>query len=90
MSFIAIGPDQALAPAGELATNRPDGSRAYRCEISCVDWYGNSRPIFTGGRIFALMGTDLVEGSLESGRIGEVERLDLTGEEGSSGKRLAP
>jgi hypothetical protein len=39
--------------------------------------------------IFALMGTDLVEGSMESGRIGEVGRLDLTGEEGSSGKRQA-
>ena len=90
LSFIAIGPDKALAPAGELATNRPDGPRSYRCEVSCVDWYGNSRPIFTGGRIFALMGTDLVEGSLQSGRIGEVGRLDLTGEESSSGKRLAP
>ena len=35
------------------------------------------------------MGTDLVEGRMASGRIGEVGRLDLTGEEGSSGKRQA-
>ena len=89
LSFVAIGPDKALAPAGELGLVRPDGPRAYRCEVSCVDWYGNSRPIFTGGRIFALMGTDLVEGRMASGRIGEVGRLDLTGEEGSSGKRQA-
>jgi hypothetical protein len=89
LSFIAIGPDKSLAPAGELGTVRADGPRSYRCEVSCVDWYGNSRPIFTGGRIFALMGTDLVEGRMASGRIGEVGRLDLTGEEESSGKRQA-
>jgi hypothetical protein len=43
-----------------------------------VDWYGNSRAIFTGGRIFALMGTELVEGRMAAGRIGELGRLDLT------------
>src|SRR5690606_22567283 len=25
------------------------------CEVSCVDWYGNARPIFYQGRIFALL-----------------------------------
>jgi hypothetical protein len=47
--------------------------------VSCIDWYGNSRPIFTGGRIFALLGTELVEGRIERGRIAELARLDLTG-----------
>ena len=73
-----MAPNKTLAPAGELSP----GSRAqsgYRCEVSCVDWYGNSRPIFTGGRIFALMGTDLVEGRLAGGRMSEAGRLDLTG-----------
>jgi hypothetical protein len=35
------------------------------CRASCVDWYGNSRPIFIGQRVFALMGYELVEGRIE-------------------------
>lgn len=31
------------------------------CETSCVDWYGNTRPIFLGDRAFALMGSELAE-----------------------------
>jgi Beta propeller domain len=82
LSFIAVAPDKTLSHAGQLAPRRragPSRRGGYLCEVSCVDWYGNSRPIFTGGRIFALMGTDLVEGRMGSGRIGEVGRLDLTG-----------
>ena len=54
-----------------------DAIPGYSCEVSCVDWYGNSRPIFTGGRIFALSATELIEGRLEGGRIVEVQRLDF-------------
>lgn len=79
LSFIAVGADKSLSSAGELAPGPRDGSPGYRCRVSCVDWYGNSRPIFTGGRVFALMGTDLVEGRLANGRIAELARLDLTG-----------
>ena len=35
-----------------------------RCVASCADWYGNARPIFLRGRIFALLGYELVEGRL--------------------------
>jgi hypothetical protein len=45
--------------ASRLTTNH-DG-----CRASCVDWYGNARPIFAKGRILALMGYDLVEGRVE-------------------------
>jgi hypothetical protein len=79
LSFILVSPAKSLTPAGELAP-RQRAASGYACEASCVDWYGNSRPIFTGGRIFALMGTDLVEGQLARGRIGEIGRLDLTGQ----------
>ena len=84
LSFIAVAPNR-LTPAGELSPARRDASD-YRCEVSCIDWYGNSRPIFTGGRVFALMGTDLVEGTLERGRIAELARLDLTGPVGAGAK----
>ena len=32
-----------------------------QCVVSCVDWYGNARPIFYRGRVFALLGYELVE-----------------------------
>ncbi|HLL85164.1 MAG TPA: beta-propeller domain-containing protein, partial [Longimicrobium sp.] len=45
------------------------------CRASCVDWYGNARPLFLRGRIFALMGYELVEGAEDDGRIREVRRV---------------
>ena len=52
----------------------------YRCEVSCVDWYGNARPIFIERGVYALMGTELVEvRALEEG-MEVLQRLDLTGE----------
>ena len=78
LSFVAVSPAKALAAAGELGLRAQKPAQGYACEVSCVDWYGNSRPIFTGGRIFALMGTELVEGAMTGGRISEVARVDLT------------
>ena len=66
-----------LGNAGELAT-RASGDIDDNCHASCVDWYGNARPIFLGSRIFALMGYELVEGRMTGGRIGEVRRVDFT------------
>ncbi|KFN43951.1 hypothetical protein N789_08355 [Arenimonas oryziterrae DSM 21050 = YC6267] len=47
------------------------------CQASCVDWYGNARPIFAGERVYALMGYELVEGALRDGRITERRRIDF-------------
>jgi len=47
------------------------------CVASCVDWYGNSRPIFLGDRIIALMGYELVEGIIENNEIKEVNRVNF-------------
>lgn len=41
------------------------------CRASCVDWYGNSRPLFIGKRVIALMGYELVEGAVEGAVEGE-------------------
>lgn len=70
--------NQALAwmPLGELAA-RPD-VRDDACKASCVDWYGNARPIFIGDRVFALMGYELVEGRIADGRIAERRRVDFS------------
>lgn len=47
------------------------------CRASCVDWYGNARPLFLRGRVLALLGYELVEGAVEGGRIREVRRASF-------------
>ncbi|WP_425228191.1 beta-propeller domain-containing protein [Sphingomonas sp.] len=75
-----------LTSTGQLDAHAAD-ARDDGCQASCVDWYGNARPIFLGGRIFALMGYELVEGRMQGGRIGEVARLDYApGPERGGGK----
>ena len=49
-----------LAPVGSLAA-RPGGSKVDGCHVSCINWYGKTRPIFPGNRVIALMGFELVE-----------------------------
>lgn len=48
------------------------------CRASCVDWYGNSRPIFLGSRVFALMGYEIVEGEVAGNRLAEVRRVSFS------------
>lgn len=60
---------------GEL-TAQPN-VRDDQCVASCVDWYGNARPIFIGQRVFALMGYELIEGQIEGDVIRERRRLDF-------------
>jgi hypothetical protein len=40
-----------------------------------VDWYGNARPLFLRGRIFALLGYEIVEGRLDGATIREARRI---------------
>jgi hypothetical protein len=78
LSFLTINPSGLLNSAGTLTANANARHPSYVCEVSCVDWYGNSRAIFTGGRIFALSGTELVEGDYANGQVGETRRLNLS------------
>ena len=48
-----------------------------RCVASCADWYGNARPIFWQGRTFALLGYEVVEGTVANGRVRERRRVDV-------------
>ena len=68
--------NRKLKPAGELAA-RTENARDDGCVASCVDWYGNARPIFMGGRVFALMGYEIVEGEMSDGRIREQRRISF-------------
>jgi len=68
--------NRSLSRAGELAA-RTANARDDNCVASCVDWYGNARPIFMGNRIFALMGYEIVEGDMSDGRIREARRVSF-------------
>jgi len=65
--------DGAFSALGQLQA-RPGSTRDDACKASCVDWYGNARPIFLGERVFALLGYELVEGRLA--RAPRHERID--------------
>lgn len=74
-----------FTPAGELVA-QAERARDDGCQASCVDWYGNARPIFLGDRTFALMGYELVEGRIRNGRIEEVARMDFAPSMSSRGR----
>ena len=63
----------------ELGDLEADGGNSSddACVASCVDWYGNARPVFVRGRILALLGYELVEGRIEDTRIREVRRVSF-------------
>lgn len=60
---------------GELGS-QPDKASNDQCRASCVDWYGNARPLFLRGRVFALLGYEIVEGRLDDGRMKELRRVN--------------
>ena len=64
-----------FAELGELSA-QPEKAVDDGCRASCVDWYGNSRPIFVRGRVLALLGYEIVEGHLSDGRMQELRRLN--------------
>jgi hypothetical protein len=64
-----------LSEIGTLHASAEAGGVQDPCTASCVDWYGNSRPLFVRGRIFALLGYEIVEGSLNGPGIAEVRRV---------------
>ena len=60
---------------GELGA-QPENAIDDKCRASCVDWYGNARPLFLRGRVFALLGYEIVEGTLDDGRMKELRRVN--------------
>ena len=60
---------------GELGA-RSENAADDHCRASCVDWYGNARPLFLRGRVFALLGYEIVEGTIDDGRMKELRRVN--------------
>lgn len=65
-----------LTPYGALDAH-PGRGADDGCRASCVDWYGNARPIFLGERVFALLGYELVEGRVRQGAVRETRRVSF-------------
>ncbi len=86
LSFLSLTKDGALGDLGAISGKDEDQvetADGYECEVSCIDWYGNARPIFIDGSIYGLMGTDLVRVALREGKVAGDVRLDLTGRVGA-------
>ena len=75
VQFLSVNALQ-FADAGALRSGTA-ASIDDHCVASCADWYGNARPIFWRGRVFALLGYELVEGALAEGRVTERRRVDF-------------
>jgi hypothetical protein len=58
--------------------SRPETGANDGCRASCVDWYGNSRPLFLGNRVFALMGYEIVEGAIAGNALAETRRITFS------------
>ncbi|HYM48189.1 MAG TPA: beta-propeller domain-containing protein [Burkholderiaceae bacterium] len=67
----------SLSELGTLDARPGTGDRNDGCRASCVDWYGNSRPLFLRGRVFALMGYEIVEGAVTEKQIVETRRVSF-------------
>jgi len=66
---------------GDLTLDRSRSDNLSNCHIRrdyCISWYGNAQPIFVAGRLFALIGHDLIEGEIVDHRLREVHRLHLS------------
>lgn len=75
LALLRRGNDR-LALLGML-DSRPDSQADDGCVASCIDWYGDARPIFVGERIFALLGYELVEGRPEGRTLREIGRISF-------------
>lgn len=78
VSFLSADASGKLGRLGEIVARKNAEDLSYKCEVSCVDWYGNTRPIFIDGRIFALSGVELVEGEVKGGVIRDLRRVNLS------------
>lgn len=68
--------DRNFSLLGEIPANDLEASDD-GCVASCLDWYGNARPIFLQDRVFALMGYELVESELGDDSVREIARMSF-------------
>jgi len=78
LTFLSVGADLSLVERGALAA--PTASvGGPECEVSCMDWYGNTRPIFLGDRTLGLFGNLVIEARLGADGMEETRRVVIDG-----------
>jgi hypothetical protein len=76
VAFIRINGDDSIKLIGTVES----GKDISICQSSCVDWYGNTRPIFLKDRLFALMGHELAEVKLSGETLAPAGRVQMFGQ----------
>jgi len=66
-----------LRALGSLRAEGGPSQRNDACVASCADWYGNARPIFWNDRVLALLGYELLEGTLDGDTLTERAHVDF-------------
>lgn len=74
--YLLVSPELKLSSLGALQASA-EQTQEDACKVSCVDWYGNARPIFYHDRVFALLGYELIEGTLSQTSITELSRTSF-------------
>ncbi len=75
ISFVGYDQTGFTFDSGKLVSSSTPDSMKSKCQVSCVDWYGNSRPFFVGDRIFGLTGDELIEAKLSGRKVSEIRRI---------------
>ena len=73
MTYFGLTPDLGFQMLGEFVGHSTEEDD---CNVSCSDWYGDSRPFFVDDRIYALLGYELIEGYLSGMTLQESARVN--------------
>ncbi|GAB1268119.1 hypothetical protein NBRC116493_13720 [Aurantivibrio infirmus] len=74
--FVEVLNDDSIRPAGIFESKQNAEEVDGDCTVSCIDWYGNTRPFFLEGKIYGLTGYELIKGEYFQGEIRENSRVD--------------
>ena len=76
VAFIQVAGDDSIKLIGTVQS----GKDASVCQTSCIDWCGNTRPIFLKNRFFALMGHEIAEVKIADGSLTPTNRVQMFGQ----------
>lgn len=76
VAFIRVAGDDSIKLIGTVES----GKDTSVCQSSCVDWYGNTRPIFLRDRLFALMGHEIAEVKVTGDGLTPAGRVQMFGQ----------
>lgn len=78
IAFFDVTPAADMSLLGTVGASLANNDES-TCEISCYDWYGNTRPIFLRDRVYGLIGSEIIEVGFDDG-VREVQRVALVAE----------